>query len=129
MLALVLVLDQFSRNLHRDGAAAFATDERSLALAYRAIERGWVENLLADEETRDVAVFVLMPLMHSESIVDQERCVREMLRPRWAENFRFAVVHRDVIARFARFPHRNAALGRRTTPAERGFLEAGGFGG
>ena len=128
-LALVILLDQFSRNLKRDDAAAFATDARSLALSYRAIERGWVEELLADEATREIAVFALMPLMHSESIVDQNEGVARMLRPEWEGNFKFAVVHRDVIARFARFPHRNAVLGRRTTPAEQAFLDAGGFGG
>ena len=128
-LALILVLDQFTRNLRRGSADAFGEDERAVALTRRAIENGWVEDLLANERTRAVAVFALMPLMHSESIVDQEECVRRMLRPDWEGNFKFAVVHRDVIERFGRFPHRNAVLGRRTTPAERAFLDGGGFGG
>lgn len=129
LLALVLVLDQFSRNLFRDDARAFRHDDRALALAHAAHERGWVERLLEREDTAPVAVFAIMPLMHSEGIADQELCVRLMLRPRWADNFGFAVVHRDVIRRFGRFPHRNPVLGRHTTPAERAFLDGGGFGG
>ena len=128
-LALVILLDQFSRNLEREAAAAFSHDEKALALARHAVAHGWIEDLLADEETRPVAVFALMPYMHSESIVAQQEGVRLMLRPDWKENFDFAVLHRDIIARFGRFPHRNAVLARWTTPAERAFLEAGGFSG
>ena len=123
-LALILVLDQFPRNMFRESAKAFATDETALRQTYRAIGADEIEAM-----PPDLAVFALMPLMHSESIVDQDACVREMLVPRWEENFRFAVVHRDVIRRFGRFPHRNPVLGRATTPAERAFLDMGGFGG
>ena len=128
-LALAIVIDQFSRNLFRDSARAFAHDARGIALARRTVERGWVEDLLADPATEPVAVFALMPFMHSESIVDQNDGVAAMLRPRWKQNFDFAVLHRDIIGRFARFPHRNSVLGRATTPAERDYLENGGFGG
>lgn len=124
LLALVIVLDQFPRNLFRDDARAFASDAKGAELARRAHAEG-----LVDAMPEDLAVFALMPLMHSEAIADQELCVRATLRPAWADNFRFAVVHRDVIARFGRFPHRNPVLGRHTTPAERAFLEGGGFGG
>ena len=128
-LALTIVLDQFSRNLFRDDARAFEHDARGVALARRTLERGWVDELLADPQAQPVAVFALMPLMHSESIVDQHDGVAAMLRPAWKQNFDFAVLHRDIIARFARFPHRNPVLGRATTPAERHYLENGGFGG
>lgn len=124
LLALVIVLDQFPRNLYRDDARAFGSDETGAALARRAHREGLVEHMPAD-----LAVFALVPLMHSERIADQDLCVRATLRPAWADNFRFAVIHRDVIARFGRFPHRNPVLGRHTTPAERAFLEGGGFGG
>ena len=129
LLALVLVLDQFSRNLARDSAAAYESDDEGVRLACQALERGWIDDLMRDEATRPVAVFALMPFMHSESIVDQNAGVAAMLRPEWANNFDFAVVHRDIIARFGRFAHRNPVLGRRTTPAERDYLESGGFGG
>lgn len=124
LLALVIVLDQFPRNLFRNDARAFASDEMGIALARRAHARG-----LVDAMPDDLAVFALMPLMHSERIADQDLCVAAMLRPAWADNHRFARVHREAIARFGRFPHRNAVLGRHTTPAERDYLENGGFGG
>ena len=124
LLALIVVLDQFPRNLYRDDARAFASDGEAARLARRARREG-----LIDDMVPDLALFALMPLMHSERIADQEECVAAMLRPEWAENFRFAKLHRDIIARFGRFPHRNDVLGRHTTPAERAYLDGGGFGG
>lgn len=121
-LALVLLLDQFSRNMFRNDARAFAADNLARAAAANAIDRGY--HLEVDEE---LAQFFFMPFMHSESITDQKRCVELMHCFCDDENVRYAVIHRDVIERFGRFPHRNPALGRKTTPAEQAFLDAGGF--
>ena len=128
-LALILVLDQFSRNLHRESARAFANDAKALELCAKVRREGWVDALLADGETESIAIFALMPLMHSEAIGDQEAGVAAMLRPEWSVNFDFAVLHRDIILRFGRFPHRNSVLGRHTSAAEREYLANGGFGG
>ena len=122
-LALVILLDQFPRNCFRDTAHMFATDPLARLFARRAIEAGLDERV--DETLR---LFFYMPLMHSEDIADQERSVAlfEKLNP---ELLKYAVTHRDIVARFGRFPHRNAALGRETTPEEKAFLAAGGFAG
>ena len=124
-LALLILLDQFPRNMFRDDARAFATDAQALALAKRSIGEG------VDFRTREPErQFFYLPLMHSESIADQDRCVRLMLTrmPRTgAENLPHARAHREVIRRFGRFPYRNEALGRVSTPAERAWLDAGGY--
>ncbi|KQT88100.1 DUF924 family protein [Aurantimonas sp. Leaf443] len=122
-LALVLLLDQFPRNLFRGSPQAFATDGKALSIAKAALERG-------DATTvgEDVNQFLAMPLMHSEDAVDQESCVAWM-REIGEENLSFAEEHRDIVARFGRFPHRNAVLGRETTPEEAAFLAEGGFSG
>ncbi|MGF1551511.1 MAG: DUF924 family protein [Paracoccaceae bacterium] len=122
-LARVLLLDQIPRNLYRGRAAAFAGDGRARAAAKTAIRRG--DDLALAPERR---TFVYMPLMHAESLQDQERCVRlVMLRlPPGAPTLPYAVEHRAAIRRFARFPNRNAALGRRDTTTERAWLDAGG---
>ncbi|WP_062207034.1 DUF924 family protein [Aureimonas sp. AU12] len=120
-LALVLLLDQFPRNMFRDSPRAFATDDKALAIAKAALERG--DHYHVGE---DVNQFLAMPLMHSEDPADQEACVRWM-EEIGEENVSFAVEHRDIVARFGRFPHRNDILGRTTTPDERAFLDAGGF--
>ena len=124
-LALILVLDQFSRNMFRDDPRAFKADPIARATADAALAEGFDHRV--EPELR---AFFYMPFMHSEELADQDRCVRlfETLDAPGAEaNRKFAEVHRDIIARFGRFPHRNPILGRSTTPEEQAFLDAGGF--
>jgi uncharacterized protein (DUF924 family) len=127
-LALLLLLDQVPRNLYRDSGHAFATDGKARAVARAAVVAGFDRQL--DPALR---VFVYLPFEHSESLADQDQGVSlfEHLRIDTgdAESLKWALLHRDIIARFGRFPHRNAALGRATTPAERAFLDEGGFSG
>jgi uncharacterized protein (DUF924 family) len=123
-LALLILLDQFPRNLFRGDARAFATDAAARALAERAIARG-TDRLFPLPERR----FFYLPLMHSENLADQERCIALCRDAGDAEGEKYAEIHADVIRRFGRFPHRNRALGRATTEQERAFLEGGGFGG
>lgn len=123
-LALVLLLDQFPRNMFRGTPRAFATDAAALKLADRAIERGY--DARVDPELRP---FFYLPFMHAEDIGAQERGVALYADAGLDDNLRFAIEHRDIIARFGRFPHRNAVLGRETTEAERKFLDEGGFAG
>lgn len=121
-LALVILLDQVPRNLFRGRARAFAGDARALALAKQAIERGFDRDLAASQR-----LFLYMPLEHCESMEEQELCVALTAaldgNPDWLD---YAVRHRDIIARFGRFPHRNAVLGRRSTPEEEAFLKQPG---
>jgi uncharacterized protein (DUF924 family) len=121
MLALIVVLDQFSRNLHRDGASAFAQDARALACARRAIEMEW-DLVLRPVERQ----FCYLPFEHSENLDDQDRAVAlftELERhPETPDLASWAEKHRAVIRRFGRFPHRNAALGRESTREELAFL-------
>lgn len=130
LLALILLLDQLPRNIYRGTAAAYSGDVRALALAQQAIaERRHLE-LPAIHR-----VFLYMPLEHSEDLPAQEQCValfEELAAATGAElvaDFgRYAVVHRDIIAKFGRYPHRNVVLGRESTPAELEHLERhGGF--
>lgn len=124
-LALLILLDQFPRNMFRGTPDAFRTDRRALAAAKVALGRGF-DRMVPEPERQ----FFYLPLMHSEDLADQERCVRLiMLRmPRTgAENLRHAIAHRDVIRRFGRFPSRNAILGRADTDAERRYRAAGGY--
>ncbi len=124
-LALLVLLDQFPRNVHRGTAAAYAADRHARALAMTAIGRG--DDLRVAEPERQ---FFYLPLMHAESLADQERCVRLCLMrmpEKGAVNVEHAVKHRDVIRRFGRFPSRNAALGRADTEAERAYRAAGGY--
>jgi uncharacterized protein (DUF924 family) len=116
-LALVVLLDQVPRNLHRGSPAAFASDEAALRHARAAVDAGQDAGMAEDER-----VFLYLPFEHSESLADQDRCcalTKALSEPMWHD---FAVRHRDIIARFGRFPHRNAALGRVSTPEEREFL-------
>lgn len=125
-LAYIILLDQFSRNMFRGSSKAFESDRVALAAAKQAIKRGW--DLKIDEPARQ---FFYMPLMHSENLCDQDRCVRLMKErmPKAGEgNLLHAQVHREVIRKFGRFPYRNDALERRFTEAERGYVEAGGYG-
>ena len=123
-LALVIVLDQFPRNMFRGDARTFSTDARALDVASRAIARG------ADKRIDpDLVEFLYMPFMHSERLADQERCIALFQNGGRPDNVKFAEIHADIIRRFGRFPHRNEVLGRTTTAEERAFLDAGGFSG
>ncbi len=123
-LALLILLDQFPRNCFRGTAHAFATDPLARMFAVRALDAGFdraVEN--------DLRRFFYLPLQHSENMDDQERQLALFPRMERAADDRWAEHHYGVIARFGRFLHRNAALGRETTAEEAEFLRAGGFGG
>lgn len=126
ILAYLIVTDQFSRNMFRDDPRAFATDGRALVAAIRAIHHK-LDLQVAEPERQ----FFYMPLMHSESLMDQDRCVRMFLTrmpETGAANMLHARAHRAVIRRFGRFPNRNAALGRHSTADERAYLTEGGYG-
>jgi len=125
-LAYVILLDQFPRNMFRGEARAFSSDKAALAAAKCAIDKGW--DMKIDEPARQ---FFYLPLMHSESQTDQDRCVRLMLTrmpETGKDNLVHAKAHREVIRRFGRFPYRNAALARTDTAHERDFEQAGGYG-
>jgi uncharacterized protein (DUF924 family) len=127
-LALVILLDQFPRNLYRDSGHAFATDGKARAIAAAAVAAGH-DKAVAPE----LRVFFYMPYEHSESLADQEAGItlfEGLLKDIGdADSLKWALLHRDIVARFGRFPHRNKALGRGTTPAEQAFLDEGGFAG
>ena len=123
-LALVIVLDQFPRNIFRGSARTFAADPLARAVADRAIARGYDEQIPPSERT-----FFYLPFEHSEDPADQERCVALHRAAGDAEGLKWAELHADIIRRFGRFPHRNKLLGRSTTPDEQAFLDAGGFAG
>jgi uncharacterized protein (DUF924 family) len=116
-LAAIIVLDQFPRNMFRGAAEAFATDDLAIDIARRALANKLDEAL--DEEQKQ---FLYMPFMHSEILADQERSVVLFRDQDAGENEKYAVEHRDIVAKFGRFPHRNKVLGRESTPAERIFL-------
>ena len=123
-LALVLLLDQFPRNMFRGDVRAFATDAMACAVADGALARGF------DQATNSaMRPFFYLPFMHSEALADQDRCVRLYEALDDAEQLRYARQHRDVINKFGRFPHRNRVLGRSTTQAERDFLDDDGVAG
>jgi uncharacterized protein (DUF924 family) len=116
-LAEVIVLDQFSRNIHRDTAAAFANDALALALAQEAVARGCDLELSSTERA-----FLYLPWMHSESPLIHEEALRLYSAPGLEQNLDFERRHKAIIDRFGRYPHRNAILGRASTPEELGFL-------
>ena len=123
-LALTVVLDQFPRNMFRGLAKAFSSDAMALGVASRAIARG-VDQRIEPK----LLEFLYLPFMHSEHLADQIRCVELFRACGSSENLVYADEHADIIRRFGRFPHRNRALGRATTPGEQAFLDAGGFSG
>jgi len=133
-LALVIVLDQFTRNMHRGQARAFAGDARAQQLVLTTLAAGDGDTK-SETLARVGCVFLYMPLMHAEDLALQERCVAcftalhgnspPALREKLAANLRFAVEHRNTIQRFGRFPHRNAALGRQSSADEEAFLKNG----
>src|ERR1700681_4473032 len=123
-LALVIVLDQFPRNLFRDDVRTYSSDALARHVAARAIARGAdlrVEGALLE--------FLYMPFMHSEQLADQMRCVELFRKAGGPENLKYAENHANIIRRFGRFPHRNRILGRITTSEEQAFLDNGGFSG
>lgn len=130
LVALVVLLDQFPRNIHRGTAQAFAGDSLALGLAQEAIASGRHLRLPAIHR-----VFLYLPLEHCEDLTAQETCValfaalaKQTGHPQFDEFCRYAIAHRDVIARFGRFPHRNVALGRESSADELAYLdEHGGF--
>ena len=120
LMAAIILLDQFSRNIHRDSAQAFAADPLARELAMQSLDEGWTN--AAPVAWRQ---FLLMPLMHSEALADQQCCLIEFERLGNDTLTGFARRHHDQIASFGRFPGRNAALGRRTTAAEQAALDSG----
>jgi uncharacterized protein (DUF924 family) len=123
-LGLVIVLDQFPRNMLRGERRTYATDALARAVAGRAIARGFDRQVSLPERQ-----FFYLPFMHSENLADQERCL-ELARAYGDDEFtKYAEHHAEIIRRFGRFPHRNAPLGRATSPDEQAFLDGGGFAG
>jgi len=120
-LALLIVLDQFPRNMFRGDARTYAADSQARAVAHRALKRGCDQDVPEAERG-----FFYLPFMHSEDMDDQLRCVA-LYREAGDANLSYAERHADIIRRFGRFPHRNAILGRETTPEEQAYLDADGF--
>lgn len=120
-LALILLLDQLPRNLYRGTAGAFATDAMARDVAQMALSRGFDRSLPASWRQ-----FIYLPFEHSEALADQERSVALFTAlardPLFADSLDYARRHRDIVARFGRFPHRNRCLGRESTAAEEAFL-------
>lgn len=123
-LALLILLDQFPRNMFRGDARAFATDPLARAITAGAIIRGFDSQV-----PKELRSFFYLPFEHSEDLADQERCIALNKATGDADGLKWAEIHADIIRRFGRFPHRNAALGRTTTPEEQAFLDGGGFAG
>lgn len=122
-LALLILLDQFPRNMFRGEARAFATDPLARAVTSRAILNGF------DGAFPDMRSFFYLPFEHSENLADQERGLALYKAMGDDDGLKWAKLHADIIRRFGRFPHRNAVLGRVTTPEEQAFLDGGGFAG
>ncbi|MBB5684580.1 DUF924 family protein [Sphingobium boeckii] len=119
-LAGVILFDQFSRNLFRDSAEAFATDPLALAIARGALDKDFDDTLSEDERS-----FLYMPFQHSEDMDDQERSILLFTALGKADSLDFAKKHHEVIKRFHRFPHRNGILGRAMRPGEEEAAEEG----
>ena len=122
-LAEVLVLDQFSRNVYRDSPRAFAQDALALALAQELVASGQDRSLPLAQRS-----FAYMPYMHSESALVHAQAVTLFAQPGMEDTLRFELVHKAIIDRFGRYPHRNAILGRESTPEELAFLSEPGSG-
>ena len=118
-LALILLLDQFSRNFFRDQEDAFTQDAKAIRLAEIALNKEY-DSELPDDEMRK---FLYMPFMHAENLADQEKGVELFKQLHDLHSLDYMIRHRDIIARFGRFPHRNQALGRQSTPEEIEFLK------
>jgi uncharacterized protein (DUF924 family) len=117
-LALVILLDQFPRNIYRSTARAFAGDRQARKIADKAIARGWDRPL-----PKYNRMFLYLPFEHSENLDDQDRSVRLFAALDDDNLSKYALAHRDIVARFGRFPHRNAVLGRASTVEEIEFLK------
>jgi uncharacterized protein (DUF924 family) len=122
-LAEIIVLDQFSRHIHRDTQEAFATDSIALVLAQEAVRAGADRALQGAEKA-----FLFMPYMHSESRTMQAISICLFDQPGLEDNLKFAHAHKHIIDRFGRYPHRNRILGRASTPEEEAFLQQPGSG-
>ena len=120
-LALIILLDQFTRNVFRDTPRAFAGDERALALSKLCFNKDYLTNL--DIHRRQ---FMLMPMMHSENLAVQDAALPLFKKYASEKDYEYAEKHRDIIARFGRFPHRNVILGRKSTNEELEFLKQPG---
>ncbi|MGI9278815.1 MAG: DUF924 family protein [Endozoicomonas sp.] len=130
-LAAIIVLDQFPRNIFRGDPRSFQHDHNALAISREGVEKGML-GLLSELQQ----AFFVMPFMHSESLEDQEQCIKlferilegagEGYQQYIAGSLDFAVKHRDIVARFGRFPHRNSLLGRESTDEELSFLQQPG---
>ena len=118
-LAAIILFDQIPRNIHRDTAQAFAHDPQARAITHGVIKRGWLGDYTEDERQ-----FALMPLMHSEQLRDQDLSV-ELFARHAPGSLEFARSHREMIARFGRFPHRNEILGRESSEAEKEAIADG----
>ena len=123
-LALLILLDQFPRNMFRGSARMFATDPLARDIAEKSLARGFDQQVAMPDRQ-----FFYMPFEHSEALADQERAVALFRATDDAELLKWAELHHDIIRRFGRFPHRNDLLVRPTTAEEHAFLEDGGFAG
>jgi uncharacterized protein (DUF924 family) len=122
-LALMILLDQFPRNLFRGDKRTFATDELARAITAAALIKGF-----DGQVGKDMRAFFYLPFVHSEHLADQERALA-LYQAAHTDDFKWTQIHADIIRRFGRFPHRNAVLGRKTTADEQVFLDNGGFAG
>lgn len=122
-LALLILLDQFPRNCFRGSAHMYATDPLARHFARQALAAG--HDMACEVDTR---LFFYLPFSHSENLADQDIAV-DRGRALGEENLKHAIGHRDIVRRFGHFPHRNALLGRATSPDEQAFLDSGGFSG
>jgi uncharacterized protein (DUF924 family) len=118
-LAEIIIIDQFSRNIYRDDPRAFAWDAMALALSQEAIDRGEDDALTGKLQRK----FLYMPFMHSESAAMHEMAMRLFADIDDADTLKYEKLHKKVIDKFGRYPHRNAVLGRQTTPEEAAFLK------
>ncbi len=118
-LALCIVLDQFPLNMYRGAALSFSTEQQAVAVTKHALAQSFDQQLPPER-----VMFLYMPLMHSEHLADQDESVRLFTAAGLTENARFAEHHRGIVQHFGRFPHRNAALGRESTPAELEYLNS-----
>lgn len=118
LLAAVILLDQFSRNIHRGSPQAYTADPLAIALTLEAIGKEWDRDMAPER-----AAFLYMPLMHAENVEAQRMCLEKFTALGRPENLRFAMDHAVVIEQFGRFPSRNAALGRESTPEELEYLK------
>jgi uncharacterized protein (DUF924 family) len=123
-LALLILLDQFPRNMFRGNARTFATDHLARAITAGALVRG-----LDSQVPAELRSFFYLPFEHSEDMANQERGLALYKAAGDADGLKWAEIHADIIRRFGRFPHRNAVLGRVSTPEEQKFLDDGGFAG